>query len=74
MDLDDLPAMFTPSINDELHYANACHQIDKAGLEELRELSKTLARLALCTQKAAMRELAKKAAAGEAVRWKYGSE
>ncbi|WP_126146963.1 hypothetical protein [Synechococcus elongatus] len=70
----DRPAPFEHSINDEMEYTAICQKIDRAHPEDIRTLAKELARYAFCVQRGAIRELARKAAAGETVKFKFGSE
>ncbi|WP_338442284.1 hypothetical protein VZG28_04765 [Synechococcus elongatus IITB4] len=70
----DIPSEFEPSIGDELRYTEMCRLIDKAPLEELRKVAKDLARHSLCIQEGAIRYLARKAAAGEVIRFRLGGE
>ena len=68
----DRPDPFEPSVNDELTYRMACDLIDKASPDQLRTIAKDFARQALCTQRGAMRWMARKAAAGEVIRYQLG--
>ncbi len=68
----DLPSDFEPTIGDELRYTEICRLIDNAPPDELRKVAKDLARHSICIQQGALRFLARKAAAGEVIRFRFG--
>jgi hypothetical protein len=62
-----------PSVNELLVYRRTLDDIQRMGVEELRHISRILARQALVVQPAAMRWLARDAAGNLSASWKGGA-